>query len=104
MRTKWVLLIVAGVAALTVLAACGSDDDGGGGSSSPGGLTEEQAGDRTKEIIAANECDGPAGGYSSIKVVGDKWELVASIGLSSYTWTLDPVAGTVTEASGLCKT
>jgi len=103
MRSKWIFLILVSIASLTILAACGSDG-GSDASSNPGGLTEEEAGDRAKEIIKANDCDGPAGGYSSVTVVGDKWELVASIGLNSHTWILDPVAGTVVESNGVCKT
>jgi hypothetical protein len=102
MRAKWLFLIVASVAALTVLVACGGGSDDGG-DSNPGGLSETEASALTKQLIEANGCDAPQGSYSSVKVVGDKWELVASLGLKSYTWTLDPVANTVTEASGYCK-
>ncbi len=102
MRSKWIILILVSIASLTILAACGSDGDDP--SLNPGGLTEAEAGDRTKEIIKANDCDGPAGGYSSVKVDGDTWVLIASIGLNSHTWILDPVAGTVVETNGVCKT
>jgi hypothetical protein len=101
MRTTWIILILVSIASLVILNACSDGDDAG---PTPGGLTEEQAGERTKEIIKANDCDGPAGGYSSVKVVGDTWVLVASIGLNSHTWIFDPAAGTVTESNGVCKT
>lgn len=102
MRVKWMLLILASIAAITLTAACGGGDDDG--SSNPGGLTADEASDLAKEIIAANDCDGPSGPFSTVEVAGDKWELVASIGLKSYRWTLDPAAGTVSEASGVCQT
>ena len=101
MRSKWIFLILVSIASLTILAACGGDEDP---STNPGGLTEEQAGDRAKEIIKANDCDGPAGNYSSIRVDGDTWVLIASIGLNSHTWIFDPAAGTVVETNGVCKT
>lgn len=103
MRSKWIFLILVSIASLTILAACGSDG-GSDASPNPGGFTEAEAGDRAKEIIKANDCDAPAGGYSSVEVVGDTWELVASIGLNSHTWIFDPAAGTVTESNGVCKT
>jgi hypothetical protein len=102
MRSTWIILILVSIASLTILGACsGGGEDAG---PTPGGLTEEQAGDRAKQIIKANDCDAPAGGYSSVTVVGDTWELVASIGLNSHTWIFDPAAGTVTESNGVCKT
>jgi hypothetical protein len=102
MRSTWIILILVSIASLTIFAACSSGGDDAG--PTPGGLTEEEAGARAKEIIKANDCDAPAGGYSSVKVVGDTWELVASIGLNSHTWIFDPEAGTVTESNGVCKT
>ena len=102
MRSTWIILILVSIASLTILVACGGGGDEVG--PTPGGLTEEEAGKRAKEIIQANECDAPAGGYSSVKVVGDTWEFVASIGLNSHTWIFDPAAGTVTESNGVCKT
>ncbi len=102
MRVKWLFLILASVIALTALAACGGDSDDDG-ASNPGGLTADEAGALTKQLLEEGDCDAPQGSYSSTTVVGDKWELVASLGLKSYTWTLDPVAKTVTEASGYCK-
>ena len=55
MRSTWIILILVSIASLTILAACG-----GGGEEvgpTPGGLTEEEAGKRAKEIIKANDCD-----------------------------------------------
>ncbi len=102
MRSKWIFLILVSIASLTILAACGSDVEDL--SLNPGGLTQQEAGDRAKEIIKANDCDGPAGNYSSYTIVGDTWVLVASIGLNSHTWVFDPGAGTVVETNGVCKT
>jgi hypothetical protein len=102
MRSKWIILILVSIASLTILAACGSDEEDP--SLNPGGLTQQEAGVRTKEIIKANDCDGPAGNYSSVRVVGDTWQLIASIGLNSHTWIFDPAAGTVVETKGVCKT
>lgn len=100
MRAKWVLLVLASVAALTILAACGSGD-GDSDVTNPGGITAEEAGVRVKALLDENGCDKPFV-FTTIEAEGDKWILSASIGLSGFSWTYDPVANTVVEASGKC--
>jgi hypothetical protein len=100
LRNRWILLLVVGVIAMTALAACGGDSDDA--DSNPGGITAEQAGDNVKQILVADGCDSPPPTYSSVEADGDVWKLRAAIGLVSFNWTYDPVAGTVVEASGKC--
>lgn len=100
MPRKWIFLILASIAALTILAACGGDDDSG--DSNPGGITAEEAGERVTALLEADGCDIPFT-YTKITAAGDNWNLVASIGLSGFNWTYDPVANTVVEASGKCS-
>lgn len=102
MRTKWVFLILASIAAVTILAACGGDDDDNGGDSNPGGFTAEEAGIRVSELLEASGCRTTER-YSNIEAKDGKWELRAGIGLVSFVWTYDPVTNTVTEATGRCQ-
>lgn len=104
MRKKWVSLILASIAALFILAACGGDDDGdGGGDSNPGGITAVEAETRVLALLEAGGCDTPQPqSFRDTTAEGGKWKLKASIGLSSFKWTYDPVANTVVEADGKC--
>ena len=104
MRKKWVFLILASIAALFILAACGGDDDGaGGGESNPGAITAVEAETRVLALLEAGGCDTPQPqSFRDTTAEGGKWKLKASIGLSSFKWTYDPVANTVVEADGKC--
>lgn len=102
MRTKWVMLGLVSVAAVFILAACGGDDDNGG-EPNPGGITAEEAKTRVIALLEAEGCDTPQPqSFRDVTVEGGNWKLNASIGLSSFKWTYDPVANTVVEVDGKC--
>lgn len=102
MRTKWILLVLASVAAVTILAACGGDGDDGEDSNSSG-ITATEAETRVLTLLEAEGCDTPQPqSFRDTAFENGKWKLNASIGLSSFKWTYDPVANTVVEADGKC--
>ena len=103
MRMKWVVLILVSMAAITILAACGGDDDDAA-EPNPGGLTADEAKTRVIALLEADGCDTPQPqSFRDMTVEDGKWKMNASIGLSSFKWTYDPVANTVSEIDGKCS-